>query len=240
MYAGLALGEAPERRLVQLHAAVRRAVHAGPQHRLLRPRPDLPRASRPRPARSTSSSRSSSMRAPGMSINRLPLFCLGTILATSFAVIFALPALTAANLHARARAQRTASTSSTRRTAATRCSGSTCSGSSATPTSTSSSCPRWAWSPSIVPIFSRRPMVGYAWVAVATVATGDHRLRRLGAPHVRDRPAAALDGVLRGREHDDRDPERHPDLRLDRDDAARPAGAADADAVHPRLHRRCS
>jgi cytochrome c oxidase subunit I+III len=37
------------------------------------------------------------MRAPGMSLNRLPLF-LWAILTTSFAVIFALPALTAANI----------------------------------------------------------------------------------------------------------------------------------------------
>ena len=37
------------------------------------------------------------LRAPGMSITRLPLFC-WAILATSFAVIFALPSLTAANI----------------------------------------------------------------------------------------------------------------------------------------------
>src|SRR3954453_21255371 len=37
------------------------------------------------------------LRAPGMSINRLPLYC-WAILATSFTVVFAIPALTAANL----------------------------------------------------------------------------------------------------------------------------------------------
>lgn len=37
------------------------------------------------------------MRCPGMSLNRLPLFC-WAILSTSFTVIFAIPALTAANL----------------------------------------------------------------------------------------------------------------------------------------------
>jgi cytochrome c oxidase subunit I+III len=37
------------------------------------------------------------LRAPGMSINRLPLYC-WAILATSLAVVFAVPALTAANL----------------------------------------------------------------------------------------------------------------------------------------------
>ncbi|HET6830785.1 MAG TPA: cytochrome c oxidase subunit I [Solirubrobacterales bacterium] len=37
------------------------------------------------------------MRAPGMSMNRVPLFCWG-VLVQAFAIIFALPALTAANL----------------------------------------------------------------------------------------------------------------------------------------------
>jgi cytochrome c oxidase subunit I len=37
------------------------------------------------------------LRAPGMSINRMPLFC-WAILATSFSVVFALPALSAANI----------------------------------------------------------------------------------------------------------------------------------------------
>ncbi len=37
------------------------------------------------------------MRAPGMSINRIPLFCWG-VLATSLSIVFALPALSAANL----------------------------------------------------------------------------------------------------------------------------------------------
>jgi cytochrome c oxidase subunit I+III len=37
------------------------------------------------------------LRAPGMSINRMPLFC-WAVLATSFSIIFALPALSAANI----------------------------------------------------------------------------------------------------------------------------------------------
>jgi cytochrome c oxidase subunit I len=37
------------------------------------------------------------LRAPGMSINRMPLFC-WAILATSFSIVFALPALSAANI----------------------------------------------------------------------------------------------------------------------------------------------
>ena len=119
---------------------------------------------------------------------------------------------------ARARSASGASTSSTPRTAATRCSGSTCSGSSATPTSTSSSCP-----PSGSSRRSCRSSRGGRWSAtrwssLATMATGVPRLRRLGAPHVRRRAAAAVDDVLRGGEHGDRDPERDPGLRLAGDD----------------------
>ena len=77
----------------------------------------------------------------------------------------------------------------------------------------------------IIPVFARRPLVGYTWVALATVATGVHRLRRVGAPHVRHRAAAARAVVLLRREPRDHDPERRPVLRLDRDDVDGPAGA---------------
>jgi cytochrome c oxidase subunit I+III len=108
------------------------------------------------------------MRAPGMSINRLPLYC-WSILATSFAVIFALPSLTAANLllelqrkygfhffdHAH--------------------------GGDALlwqhlfwlfghPDVYIIFLPAVGMVSSILPIFSRRPIVGYAWVAVSTVS----------------------------------------------------------------------
>ena len=64
------------------------------------------------------------------------------------------------------------------------------------------------------------------------------RLRRLGAPHVRRRSAAGDDDVLRGGEHGDRDPERHSGLRLARDDHRRPPRPEDAVSVRRRLHRR--
>jgi cytochrome c oxidase subunit I+III len=44
------------------------------------------------------------LRAPGMSINRMPLFC-WAVLTTSFAIVFALPALTAANIMLEAQRQ---------------------------------------------------------------------------------------------------------------------------------------
>ena len=37
----------------------------------------------------------------------------------------------------------------------------------------------------ILPTFCRRPLAGYAFIAPATVAHRHHRLRRVGAPHVR-------------------------------------------------------
>ena len=90
-----------------------------------------------------------------------------------------------------ARTAWSAPTSSTRPRAATRCSGSTCSGSSATPRSTSSSCRRSASSRRSSPTFTRRPVFGYPAMVLSLIATGVPRLRPLGAPHVRDRPAAA-------------------------------------------------
>ena len=74
-------------------------------------------------------------RAPGMSLNRMPLFCFA-FLAASFGLLFALPVLWRTRSCSSSTAT-SARTSSTSPTAARRCSGSTCSGSSATPRSTS-------------------------------------------------------------------------------------------------------
>jgi|tagenome__1003787_1003787.scaffolds.fasta_scaffold20980225_2 cytochrome c oxidase subunit I+III len=109
------------------------------------------------------------LRAPGMSINRLPLYC-WAILATSFAVVFAVPALTAANLMLEL--QRTY-------------------GFHFFDTARGGDALLWQhlfWVfghpdvyiiflpaagivSAVLPVFSRRPMVGYTWVAVATVST---------------------------------------------------------------------
>jgi cytochrome c oxidase subunit 1/cytochrome c oxidase subunit I+III len=76
------------------------------------------------------------MRAPGMSLNRMPLMMWST-LTTSVSIIMSLPALSAALV---------ASTSTTRCAAAPRCCGSICSGCSAIRGSTSSSSPPPGWS----------------------------------------------------------------------------------------------
>ena len=61
------------------------------------------------------------------------------------------------------------------------------------------------------------------------------RVRPVGPPHVRDRAAAARRELLHRRQHADRDPERDPDLLLDRDLVGRPAAARDAAPVRARL-----
>ena len=59
---------------------------------------------------------------------------------------------------------------------------------------------------------------GYPALVLSLVATGVHRLRPVGPPHVRHRPAAARAELLHRGQHDDRDPDRAADLLLDRDD----------------------
>jgi cytochrome c oxidase subunit I+III len=109
------------------------------------------------------------LRAPGMSLNRMPLFCWG-ILATSFAVVFALPSLTTANvmLELDRRA-----------------------GFAFFNPAKGGDVVLWQhlfWIfghpdvyiiflpavgivSTIVPVFSRRPVIGYVWLALATMAT---------------------------------------------------------------------
>ena len=165
----------------------------------------------------------SSMRAPGMSLNRLPIFVWGT-LTTSF-----VGALRAAGAHRRrasccSSTAASACTSSTRRRAAARCSGSTCSGSSAIP---------WVYivvlpAMGMVSRSSRRSAAarssGYTFVALATVTTGIlgfgvwvHHMFATGLPPLGDDffSAASMD---------DLDSERGRGLRVDRHDLARPAG----------------
>ena len=106
------------------------------------------------------------LRAPGMSINRMPLFCFA-FLAVSFALIFALPPLPSRFVLLELDRRFGIALLRLRGAAVTRCCGSTCSGSSATPRSTSSSCRRSGIATSIIPTFCRRPMVAFPLVAVA-------------------------------------------------------------------------
>ena len=127
-------------------------------------------------------------RAPGMSINRMPILVWGTLTAS-----VGKPSRGARGqpgvLPALARPQFRHAFLRRRRRAASRCSGSTSSGCSAHPWVYAIVLPAMGMVSDGLPIFCRRPLVGYTLVALATVATMVARLRRLGAPHVRDRPA---------------------------------------------------
>ena len=74
-----------------------------------------------------------------------------------------------------------------------------------------------------LPVFCRRPLVGYTLVAISTVSTMLAWLRRLGPPHVRDRAASAVAVVLQRCELRHRHPERHWRILLDRHHLDRPA-----------------
>src|SRR5919197_3051189 len=129
------------------------------------------------------------LRAPGMSLNRMPLFCWG-ILATSFAVIFAMPSLTAANvmLELDRRA-----------------------GFSFFNPAKGGDVVLWQhlfWIfghpdvyiiflpavgivSTIVPVFSRRPVIGYVWLALAAMSTAIigfgvwvHHMFAIGLPNL--------------------------------------------------------
>jgi cytochrome c oxidase subunit I+III len=128
------------------------------------------------------------LRAPGMTIARMPLFC-WAVLAASFSIVFALPALTAGNImlllerrfgfHFFA-------------------------GPGGDPVLWQHLfwifghpdvyiifLPAVGIVSSVIPIFSRRPIVGYSWVALATVATGIigfgvwvHHMFAVGLPQI--------------------------------------------------------
>ena len=89
----------------------------------------------------------------------------------------------------------------------------------------------------IITTFSRRHMFGYLAVVLSLVVDRVHGIRPVGPPHVRDRPAAARRELLHRGQHHDRDPDRHADLLLDRDDVVGPDRGEDADAVGARLLR---
>ena len=83
----------------------------------------------------------------------------------------------------------------------------------------------------IVPAMARTPLVGYRLVVLAVIGTGFlsfglwvHHMFATGMP-------AAVARLLLGGQHGGRDPERHPGLRLDRDDRGGQAAMEDADAV---------
>ena len=216
LYTGLLPQHRPGRRLVRLRAALRPAVQPRQARGRLGADGHVHRDLRARRRRSRLIATIFKQRAPGMSLNRIPLF-VWAMLVTSFMIIFAMPAVMLSSTHAGDRPAASARTSSTRPRAATRCSGSTCSGSSATPRSTSSSSRR----PGSSRRSSRRSpaaqVFGYTALVLSLVATGFIGFGLWVHHMFATRPAAARQQLLHRGEHDDRDPQRRADLLLDRD-----------------------
>ena len=126
-------------------------------------------------------------RAPGMSVNRMPILIWGTLTASA-ANLFVVPAVSLAFFLLWMDRQFGHPFLRSGAAAANRCCGSICSGYSATPGSTPSCCPPWAWYRMVC-----RCSAGARW----WVFTGGARYRRhhdsgvrgLGASHVRHRTA---------------------------------------------------
>jgi cytochrome c oxidase subunit 1/cytochrome c oxidase subunit I+III len=129
------------------------------------------------------------LRAPGMSINRMPLFC-WAIVATSLSIVFALPALTSATLLLELD-----------RDFGFRFFDETANGDPVLwqhlfwifghPDVYIIFLPAVGIVSSIVPVFSRRPIVGYTWVALAMLLTATfafgvwvHHMFAVGLPQV--------------------------------------------------------
>ena len=86
--------------------------------------------------------------------------------------------------------------------------------------------------------FCRRAAVRLHGAGALERGHGVHRLRRVGPPHVRHAVAAPGPGAVHRGEPDDRDPERGPDVLLARDALGRPAVHPGADGVRAGVHRR--
>ena len=188
IYVSPGLRPRAERRLVRLCAAGLQAVRPRPQHRLLRLRVDLQRDLLSTAAAINFIVTIFKLRAPGMSLNRMPLFCFA-FLAAAFSLVFALPALTVGLRSSSSSTGSSGFTSSTSLRRPCRCCGKTCSGSSATPRSTSSSCRPSGSRPRSSRRSRSRRMVALPAGRAGRAAGRVPRLRRLGPPHVRDRPA---------------------------------------------------
>ena len=91
--------------------------------------------------------------------------------------------------------------------------------------------PAFAILSEIIPVFSRKPIFGYEFVAGSTVAIAFLSLGCLGSPYVYDRPGSHDRLVLRRLQHADRDPNRSESAELERDHDRRPSPLRYADAL---------
>ena len=89
----------------------------------------------------------------------------------------------------------------------------------------------------MIPTFTRRPLAGYTLCRVIDGRDGDPGLRRLGPPHVRDRAPATVDGLLQCGQHGHRGRQWRVGVCMARDDLVRAAAVRDAVAVPLWVHR---
>ncbi len=164
------------------------------------------------------------MRAPGMSLNRIPMFC-WSMLVQSFMVIFAMPAVMIAStvmlLNDRTIGTHFVNPAEGGDPLLYQQS----SGSSAIRRSTSSFIPALGMVSSIVEAIRAAQFSAIRPWSCRWSRTGFIGFRLVGASYVRHRSAANRRGLLHRGEHDDRDYQRRPDLLLARDALDRPAAA---------------
>ena len=92
----------------------------------------------------------------------------------------------------------------------------------------------------VLPVFSRKPLFGYAAMVFSGAFIAFLGLRRVEPPHVHDRHGPDRGHVLRADHDADRDPDRGEDLQLDRHDVGRLDPVQDADATSRSASSRCS
>jgi cytochrome c oxidase subunit I+III len=135
-------------------------------------------------------------RAPGMSLNRMPLF-VWAILVMSFMIVFAMPPLMIGSVMLAL--DRTVGTlllqpGDGRRPAPLAAPVLVL----RPPRGLHHLHPALGMVSTIIVAFARRPLFGYTALVLSIVAIGLHRVRPVGAPHVRDRPAGARHELLHG------------------------------------------
>ena len=87
----------------------------------------------------------------------------------------------------------------------------------------------------LLPVFARRPIVGYRWIVLAVDYDRFHQFRPVGASYVCDRDPEAGAGILLDGQHAGRDSDRYPAIRLAGDAVDRAAGLSCADALADRF-----
>ena len=210
----------------------------GPATDLLGPGPDRQRHRHHRPAGINFIATILGMRAPGMTLRKVPFF-VWTMLWTSVQIVLAMPPLTAALIMVLFD-RNSGRISSTRRTAARPICGSTCSGSSGIPEVYILILPVFGMISEVIPVFSRKVLFGYEFMAAATMAIAfislgvwAHHMFAVGM-------SRTLDLYLRRGQPAGFDSDRHQDFQLAGHDVRRPDLASPRRCCSRSASCRCS